>query len=168
MIARFDRKLDHWVLWEDEETQVVVQVAANWPAKYGGHVVVEQKRGASTPHSNYRLFAKMNIIAAVVQKGLEETGLAPHANIGSFANWAFRSPDGSFRKVKEGQRHRNLHVHVYGRDPEDPSWGDPLQQANWQEQQEGKYWGQIWTEKQIQRITAFLGLEVPRALGTLG
>jgi len=166
MKARFMKEMDYWILWEDEEIQVVVQGQANWPANYGGHVVVEQKRGTSTPYSDYRLFAEMNVIAAAVQKGMEELELAPHANIGSFANWAFRNPDGTFREVKEGQRHRNLHVHVYGRKPKDPSWGDPLQQANWQEQQEGKYWGQIWSENQIQRLAAFLGLEVPRALNS--
>jgi len=166
VIARFDRKADHWVLWKNLEIQVVVQRKANWPARYGGHVVVEQKRGTNTPYyGGYSLFGKMSVVAAAVQKALEEQKLAPHTNIQSNDNWAFRNPDGSFREVEEGQRHRNLHVHVYGRDPKDGSWGDPIRQANWREQHvEKKYWGQIWTENQLQRIAAFLELEVPIAL----
>lgn len=169
MMARIDRKDDHWVLWENPEIRVVVQKKANWPAKYGGHVVVEQqRRGASTPYSNYGLFAKMNVIAAVVQKALEEQELALHANIQSNANWAFRRLDGKFRDVKEGRKRRSLHVHVYGRRTEDPGWGEPIRPAYFKEQQfEKKYWGQIWSESQLQRIATFLELEVPEALRTL-
>lgn len=163
MIARFDREDDHWVLWENPEIRVVVQRKANWPAKYGGHVVVEQKIGAKTPYDDYALFGRMAVVAAVVQKGMEELGLAPHANIGSFANWAFRTPDGELREVQDGQKRRGLHVHVYGRRPEDRSWGDPLRQADWKEHfVDKKYWGRIWSENQVQRLAAFLELEVPR------
>lgn len=169
MKARFVEKLDHWLLWENPEIRVVVQERANWPARYGGHVVVEQKRGASTPYSDYALYAKMSVIAAAIQKGLEETDLVPHVNLQSNANWAFRKEDGSFRELKEGQRRRSLHIHVYGRCQEDPNWAEPIRPAYFREQQfEKKYWGQIWSENQLQRIAAFLELEVPRALRTFG
>lgn len=167
MMARFDERANHWVLWENPEIRVVVQQKANWPAKYGGHVVVEQKIGVKTPYDDYALFGRMSVVAAVVQKGMEETGLAPHANIQSNANWAFRKPDGGFRGIKEGQQCRNLHFHICGRDPKDPGWGEPIRPAYFKEQQEGKYWDEVWSEVQLQRIAAFLELEIPIGLRTL-
>ena len=159
-------KLKDYVLWENDKIRVVIQGKANWPAKYGGHIVVEQKMNISTPYSDYSLYAKMSVIAAAIQKVLEQTGLAPHANLQSNSNWAFRNEDGSFRDIKEGQNHRNLHIHIYGRKKgKDSNWGEPIRPAYWQEQQvEQKYWGQIWNKKQINKLTDFLNEEIPKAL----
>lgn len=161
---RHEKELDHWVLWEDREVRVVIQAKTNFPAEYGGHIVVEQKLEVKVPYGNYDLFSKMSIIAAIVQKELEEIGLAPHANIQSNANWAFRNSDGSLRSIKEGQAARGLHIHVYGRRPEDPGWAEPIRPACFQEQKAGKYWGKVFSEEQMRKLSELLQKEIPRAL----
>lgn len=161
---KYEKEFDHWVLWKDREVCVVIQAKTNFPAEYGGHIVVEQKLGVKVPYENYGLFSKMSIIAAVVQKVLEEIRLAPHANIQSNANWAFRNSDGSLRSIKEGQAARGLHIHVYGRRPEDPGWAEPIQPAYFQEQKVGKYWGKVFSEEQMRKLSKILQKEIPRAL----
>lgn len=156
--------MDHWVLWEDDQVRVVIQEKTNFPADYGGHIVVEQKLGVRVPYGDYRLFAKMSVVAAVVQRGLEDTGLAPHANIQSNANWAFREADGSSRDVEEGRKKRELHIHVYGRTPKDPGWGEPIRPANFQEQREGKFWGKIFSQEKMAELSDFLNKKVSLTL----
>jgi len=166
--VEFEEGFQHWILWRDKETKVVVQRRTNWPAKFGGHIVVEQHKEVSTPYEDYPLFSKMSVIAATVQKSLEKTGLASHANIQSNANWAFRTPTGEFREIKEGQEHRRVHIHVYGRTMEDPGWGEPIRPAYWEGQQIGqKYWGQVWSKEKMNKLATFLEKEIPRALKTL-
>jgi len=166
-MVRYEQECGHWVLWQDEEVRVVVQYKTNFPAEFGGHLVVEQKLETQVPYQDYRLFAKMSVVAAVVQKGLEVLDIAPHANIQSNANWAFRKPDSSYREVKRGKKHRSLHLHVYGRHPNDPNWAEPIRPAYHKEQQEGKYWGKVFSKKQRMELGAFLEEEVPRALQQL-
>ena len=163
---RYEREFDHWVLWEDSEVRSVIQTKTNFPAEYGGHIVVEQKLGVKVPYENYALFSKMSIIAAAIQKTLEEIGLAPHANIQSNANWAFRNSDGSLRSIKEGQAARGLHIHVYGRCPEDPGWAEPIRPAYFWEQKAGKYWGKFFSREQMRKLSELLQKEIPRALKT--
>jgi len=166
-MVKFDKEMDHWVLWEDNEVLVVIQRKTNFPAEYGGHIVVEQKKEIEVPYGDYRLFGKMSIVAAAVQKGLEKTGLAPHANIQSNANWAFRKTDDSFLDIEEGRKRRRLHIHVYGRTPKDPGWGEPIRPAYHQEQQQGKYWGKIFSQDKMVELSESLNKEIPTALQTL-
>ena len=162
--VEYDREKEQWVLFENSNIQVVIQSRTNFPAQYGGHIVVSQKVGAQTPYSKYALFAKMSVVAAAVQKGLEVTGLAPHANIQSNANWAFREINGSFLDVEEGKRNRRLHIHVYGRSPKDPNWGEPIRPAYHQEQQAYKYWGEVFIQLEMNKLAEFLSEEIPQAL----
>lgn len=165
--ARYDKKMSHWVLWEDDEVRVVIQIKTNFPAEYGGHIVVEQKLGVRVPYGDYRLFAKMSIVAAAIQKGLEETDLAPHANIQSNANWAFREADGAFRDVEEGRKQRGLHIHVYGRTPKDPGWGESVRPAYHEEQRQGKYWQKVFSQEKMNELSKFFKKEIPTVLQTL-
>lgn len=162
--VKFDEKSSRWILWKESGIRVVVEDPPNFPAEWGGHFMVEHGFQAATPYGNYLLFAKMSVVAAVVQKGLEILGLAPHANIQSNANWAFRRPDSSFRKVEEGKKRRKLHLHIYGRRPQDPNWAEPIHPAYHQEQMAGKYSGKIFTYEQMRRLSAFLAREIPTAL----
>ncbi len=158
---RFDKEKDHWVLWEDETIYVVVQRKTNFPARYGGHIVVGQKAGVKTPYENLGLFSDMMKMAAIVQKALETLHIAPHANIQSNANWAFRRMDGSFRDVLSGREKRLLHIHIYGRCPDDPNWGEPVRPAYHREQQrDGKYWNMIWPKKTLKKISDFIAKEI--------
>lgn len=165
--VRFDEAARHWIFWEDGAIRVVIQRDTNFPAEYGGHLVVEQKSGVKTPYGDYRLFARMAVVAAAVQKALEETGLAPHANIQSNANWGFRNPDGTFRTIEEGRSKRSLHLHVYGRKPKDPNWAEPVRPAYHAEQQAGKYFGKVFSAHQMERVRNFLQKEIPEALHCL-
>jgi hypothetical protein len=114
-VISFNAEHNVWVLWQDTDVEVVVPVKTLWPATYGGWVIVIQHQEVNTPHHNYPLFAKMSVIAAVVQKGLEHLDLAPHANIQSNANWAFRATDGTLTDLEEGRQQRRVHIHIFGR-----------------------------------------------------
>lgn len=78
-LVGFNPEKDVWVLWEDDEVGVIVPVKTGYPAHYSGWVIVVQNQNVKTPYDDYRLYAKMSVITATVQKGLEETGLAPSA-----------------------------------------------------------------------------------------
>jgi hypothetical protein len=159
---------DIWVLWEDDETGVIVPIKTSWPVHYGGWVIVVQNQNVKTPYDNYRLYAKMSVIAATVQKGLEEMGLAPHANIQSNANWAFRNRDGSLRDVEEGREKRKIHIHIFGRMFEDPSWADPILLPSHQEYNSSKkFWGKVWNKKDMDKLINFLEAEIPKAITEL-
>ncbi|MHA2300756.1 MAG: hypothetical protein ACXACD_07360 [Candidatus Thorarchaeota archaeon] len=162
----FNAKQNVWVLWHDTDVDVVVPVKTLWPAAYGGWVIVIQHQQANTPYHNYRLFAKMSVIAAVVQKGLEHLDLAPHANIQSNANWAFRTSDGALTDLEEGRHRRRVHIHIFGRRTQDPSWGDPIQLASYHEYTVMQDSENIWDETTLNQFSTFLLDEVPRALKT--
>ena len=165
----FDAENDVWVLWEDSEVRVCVPTKTSWPAHYGGWVVVFQKQNVvGAPYNDYRLFAKMSVIAAAVQNSLEYVGLAPHANIQSNANWAFRKSDGSLLNSKEGRERRKVHIHIFGRKVEDPAWADPIVLPTFQEYYATKdCWGKIWSEEDMNKLVRFLEYEVPLALNEM-
>lgn len=161
-----DADLPYWALWEDDKFRVKTLKNPNRPAEYGGHILVEQKSEVvKVPYDNYILFAKLSVIAAAVQKGVEKTGLAPHANIQCNANWSFRKPNGGLREVKKGKERRKVHLHVYPRLPVDPHWGDPAYLATHREQIiEEKYKGRIFTMPQMKKLKEFLEKEIPTVL----
>ena len=157
----------YWVLWGDSEVRVITEKNPLWPAKFGGHIVVEQlaldPKRVKVPHENYKLFAKMNVIAAAVQGGLEETSVADHANIQCNGNWAFRSSGGSLRRsCVGGQGYRRLHIHIFGRRKEDPNWGNPISLPTYQAR--GTYKGQCLNEASRDALCAFLETEISKAL----
>lgn len=156
----------YWVLWKDSEVQVITQESPLWPGEFGGHIVVEQlardEKKVKVPHENYKLFAKMNVIAAAVQKALEQTSVAYHANIQWNGNWAFRSLCGSLRNALVGQGYRRLHIHIFGRRTEDLSWGDPISLPTYQAR--GMYEGQCLNEVSRDALCAFLKTEIPKAI----
>ena len=155
-----------WVLWHDNEVDVVVPVKTLWPAEYGGWVIVaqHQQQQVNAPYHDYQLFAKMCVIAAVVQKGLEHLALAPHANIQSNANWAFRTTEGALTDLEEGRQRRRVHIHIFGRRTQDPSWGDPIQLAPYRDYAAMQESTDIWNETTLNQFSAFLSAEVPQAL----
>jgi hypothetical protein len=164
-LVGFDTDKDVWVLWEDSEVGVIVPVKTGYPAEYGGWVSVVQNKNVKTPYDNYKLYAKMNVIAATVQKGLELTGLAPHANIQSNANWAFRNRDGSIIDVEEGREKRRVHIHIFGRMVNGPAWADPILLPTYQEYNSSKkFWGKVWNKQEMNKLIKFLEAEVPKAL----
>ncbi len=148
-------------MWENNSLRIIAQKKANFPANYGGHFVVEQDLGVKTPYDDYFLFARMAVAAAVVQKGLEKLGLAPHANIQSNANWAFRREDGDLKDTEQGRSQRCLHIHIYGRHPDDPNWADPVRPATYWEQQAGKYWHKVFPEEKLEKLSCFIEKEIP-------
>lgn len=164
-----DADLPYWVLWEDGGFRVRTLENPNRPADHGGHILVEHKEGAvKVPYQNYVFFAKISVIAAVVQKAVEKTGISPHANIQCNANWSFRKPNGGLREVKKGKEKRKVHLHVYPRLPADPHWGDPAYLATYKEQIiEEKYKGRMFTMPQMVKLKEFLENEIPKALNTL-
>lgn len=162
----FNAEHNVWVLWQDTDVDVVVPMKTLWRAAYGGWVIVTQRQQVSTPYHNYRLFAKMCVIAAVVQKGLEHLALAPHANIQSNANWAFRTSNGGFTDIEEGRQRRRVHIHIFGRRIQDPSWGDPIRLAPYREYAVMQSTEDIWNEPTLKQFSAFLADEVPQALKT--
>ena len=162
----FDTEHHVWVLWHDAEVDVVVPVKMLWPAEYGGWVIVgqHQETPVNAPYHDYRLFAKMCVIAAVVQKGLERLALAPHANIQSNANWAFRATDGALTDLEEGRLRRRVHIHIFGRRTQDPRWGDPIQLASYRDYAAMQESTDIWSETILTQFSVFLADEVPQAL----
>ena len=133
---------------------------------YGGWVIVIQHQEVNAPYHDYRLFAKMCVIAAVVQKGIERLALAPHANIQSNANWAFRTNDGSFIDLEEGRQRRRVHIHIFGRRTQDPIWGDPIRLVSYREYAAMQDFNEVWNKTTLNQFSAFLAEEVPRALKT--
>lgn len=164
----FNAEHNVWILWNDAEINVVVPVKTLWPATYGGWIIVvqHQQQQVNTPYHNYRLFAKMNVIAAVVQKGLERLELAPHANIQSNANWAFRTTDGALTDLEEGRQRRRVHIHIFGRRTQDPGWGDPIRLAPYREYAVLQDSADVWNETTLNQFSTFLADEIPRALKT--
>lgn len=164
----FNVERNVWVLWHDAEVDVVVPVRTLWPAAYGGWVIVvqRQQKQVNTPYHDYHLFAKMCVIAAVVQKGLECLELAPHANIQSNANWAFRRTNGTLTDLERGRQQRRVHIHIFGRRTQDPSWGDPIQLAPHCKYVAFQDSEDIWNGTTLNQFSAFLVDEVPRALRT--
>jgi diadenosine tetraphosphate (Ap4A) HIT family hydrolase len=162
----FNTEHNVWMLWRDAEVDVVVPVKTLWPAEYGGWVIVvqHQQTQVNTPYHDYHLFAKMCVIAAVVQKGLERLELAPHANIQSNANWAFRTTDGTFTDLEKGRQRRRVHIHIFGRRTQDPSWGNPIRLAPYREYAAMQDSTDIWNEITLNQFSTFLANEVPRAL----
>lgn len=158
--------LSHWVLWEDDLFRIITLKNPNRPADHGGHIVVEQKSGEiSSPHQDYLFFAKLAILAAVVQKAVELTWIAPHCNIQMNGNWAWRNSDGSFLNVEDGIKRRRVHAHIYPRLSTDPYWGDPAYLATYEEQVlDRKYEGRYFTMLQMVKLKKFLEKEIPRAL----
>jgi hypothetical protein len=163
-MVKFIPKRNVWILWKDSEVEVVVPTNPLWPASYGGWVDVIQHQDMNTPYDNYRLFAKMSVIAASVQKGLEDTRLAPHANIQSNANGAFRNTDGTLINLEEGRQRRKVHIHIFGRRLEDSTWADPIQLATYQAYNAMKHSDDIWSEDKMNDLIKFLDNEIPRAL----
>jgi hypothetical protein len=141
-VISFNAEHNVWVLWHDADVEVVAPVKTLWPADYGGWVIV----------------------AAVVQKGLEHLELAPHANIQSNANWAFRTTDGTLTDLEEGRQQRRVHIHIFGRQTQDPSWGDPIQLAPYREYAAMQDSADVWNETTLNQFSAFLADEIPRAL----
>jgi diadenosine tetraphosphate (Ap4A) HIT family hydrolase len=166
-VIGFDAEHRCWVLWEDSGIQVVVPVKTLWPAEYGGWVVVLQHHDVNTPYVNYRLFATMSVIAATVQKGLEALGLAPHANIQSNANWAFRKTNGTVTLTEIGRQRRKVHIHIFGRSTDDPMWADPIQLGTYHEYTAMIPERNVWPEETMTRLTSFLADEIPKALTLL-
>ncbi len=164
-----DVDLPHWILWKNNSFQVKALENPNRPADHGGHILVEHKGVAvKVPCQNYVFFAKLSVIAAVVQKAVEETGLAPHCNIQCNSNWSFRKPNGGLRDIKKGRERRKVHLHVYPRFPADPYWADPAYLATYREQIiEEKYKGRTFTMPQMVKLKKFLEKEIPIALKTL-
>lgn len=167
---RFVKKADlpYWVFWENKEFRVRTLENPNRPADHGGHILVEAQKTVITPYDNYVLFAELSVIAAAVQKAVEETGLAPHANIQCNANWAFRKPNGGLRGTKAGREKRKVHLHIYPRLPADPHWADPAYLATHKEQiLEEKYKGRTFAMLQMKKLNEFLKKEIPISLNTL-
>ena len=164
-----DADLPYWILWENDNFRVKTLENPNRPANYGGHILVEQKSEvAKVPYDDYVLFAEISVIAAVIQKGVEETGIAPHVNIQCNANWAFRKPNGGLQEIEEGRKKRKVHLHIYPRLPADPHWADPAYLATHQEHiLEEKYRDDTFTMKQMEDLKQFLEKEIPTALTTL-
>ena len=164
----FNAEHNVWVLWHDAEVDVVVPVKTLWPATYGGWVIVvqHQQKQVNTPYQDYHLFAKMSVIAAVVQKGLECLEIAPHANIQSNANWAFRTTDGTLTDLEEGRQLRRVHIHIFGRRKQDSNWGDPILLAPYCKYVAFQDSEDIWNETTLEHFSTFLADEVPRALRT--
>jgi diadenosine tetraphosphate (Ap4A) HIT family hydrolase len=167
-VISFNAEHNVWVLWHDTDVEVVVPVKTLWPSEFGGWVIVvqHQQKQVNAPYHDYQLFAKMSVIAAVVQKGLEHLELAPHANIQSNANWAFRTTDGAFTDLEEGRQQRRVHIHIFGRRMQDPSWGDPIQLAPYRKYVALQDSEDIWNETTLSQFSTFLADEVPRALKT--
>jgi hypothetical protein len=163
-VISFNAEHNVWVLWHDADVEVVAPVKTLWPADYGGWVIVIQHQDVNTPYHDYHLFAKMSVIAAVVQKGLEHLELAPHANIQSNANWAFRTTDDTLTDLEEGRQQRRVHIHIFGRQTQDPSWGDPIQLAPYREYAAMQDSADVWNETTLNQFSAFLADEIPRAL----
>jgi hypothetical protein len=163
-VISFNAEHNVWVLWQDTDVDVVVPVKTLWRSTYGGWVVVTQHLQVNAPYHNFRLFAKMCVIAAVVQKGLERLALAPHANIQSNANWAFRTSDGALSELEEGRQRRRVHIRIFGRRTQDPSWGDPIRLASYHEYVAMQDTGEIWSENTLKQFSTFLADEVPQAL----
>jgi len=155
-----------WVLWQDRDVDVVVPMKTLWRATYGGWIIVTQRQQVCAPYDNYRLFAKMCVIAAVVQKGLEHLALAPHANIQSNANWAFRTSNGDLTDLEEGRHRRRVHIHIFGRQTQDPNWGDPIRLASYREYSIIQNAEDIWNDNTLKQFSTFLANEVPQALKT--
>lgn len=155
-----------WVLWEDSEVRVITPESPFWSGVFGGHIVVEQhvrdQGEVKVPYESYKLFAKMSVIAAAVQKALEETYTAHHANIQSNDNWAFRFLNGSLKDKYKGKGCRRLHIHIFGRKQEDPNWGNPIPSLVYQAR--GAYKGQCLNEVPRDKLCAFLETEIPKAL----
>jgi len=161
-----DADLPYWILWENSNFRVRTLENPNRPADHGGHILVEHKGGAvKVPYENYVFFAKLSVIAAVVQKAVERTGLAPHCNIQCNTNWSFRKPNGGLKEVKKGRGRRSVHLHVYPRLPDDPHWADPAYLATYKEQMiDEKYKGRTFTMPQMVKLKEFLKKEIPVAL----
>lgn len=161
--------LSHWVLWENDLFRVITLRNPSRPADYGGHIVVEQKNGKITsPYQDYPFFAKIAVIAAVVQKAVESTEIASHCNIQFNGNWAWKNPDSSPRSVEEGRKKRKVHAHIYPRLPADPYYGDPAYLATHKEQViERKYEGRFFPMLQMAKLKEFLEKEIPIALASL-
>jgi diadenosine tetraphosphate (Ap4A) HIT family hydrolase len=165
-VISFNAEHNVWAVWHDTDVEVVVPVKTLWPASYGGWVIVvqHQQKQVNAPYHDYHLFAKMCVIAAVVQKGLERLELAPHANIQSNANWAFRTTDGTLTDLEAGRQQRRVHIHIFGRRTEDPSWGDPIGLASYNEYAAMQNAEDVWNETTLNHFSTFLADEVPRAL----
>lgn len=159
----------HWVLWENNLSRVITLKNPNRPADHGGHIVVEQKNEKiSAPYQDYLFFAKIAVIAAVVQKAVESIGIAPHCNIQFNGNWAWRNSDGSLQAIEEGIKRRKVHAHIYPRLPDDPNWADPAYLATHKEQVVDQvYEGRCFTKGQILELKKFLEKEIPIALALL-
>ena len=168
-----DGWLSHWVLWEDKQFRVITLRNPNRPADHGGHIVVEKRiKGAGAavkdPYENYVFFAKISVIAAVVQKAVELTGIAPHCNVQFNGNWAWRNSDNSLRGIEEGKRRRAVHLHIYPRISDDPCWGNPAYLATYKEQVIDEiYKDRCFTMEQMERLKEFLEKEISTALQTL-
>lgn len=158
--------LSHWVLWENDLFRIITLKNPNRPADHGGHIVVEQKsEEISSPYQDYRFFAELSILAAVVQKAVESTEIAPHCNIQFNGNWAWKNSDSSLRDVEEGITKRKVHAHIYPRLPADPYWGDPACLATYKEQVlDRKYEDRAFTMSQMAELKEFLKREIPIAL----
>lgn len=160
--------LSHWVLWENEDFRIITLKNPNRPADYGGHIVVEQKgqeHPVRVPYEHYRFFAKISVIAAVVQKAVELTRIAPHCNIQFNSNWAWRSPNGGLRDLGEGKENRAVHAHIYPRTLHDPNWANPAYLATFQEHViDQKYRDRVFTMEQMIRLRDSLKREIPAAL----
>lgn len=160
--------LSHWVLWENEDFRIITLKNPNRPADHGGHIVVEQKVKecpVRVPYEDYRFFAKISVIAAVVQKAVELTRIAPHCNVQFNGNWAWRSPNGGLRELKEGKENRAVHAHIYPRTLHDPYWANPAYLATFQEHViDQEYRDRAFTMKQMIRLRDFLMREIPVAL----
>lgn len=165
----FNTEQNVWVLWRDAEVEVVVPMKTLWPAESGGWVIVvqHQQQQVNAPYHDYPLFAKMCVVAAVVQKGLEHLALAPHANIQSNANWAFRTTDGALTDLEEGRQRRRVHIHIFGRRTQDPNWGNPIQLASYRDYAAMQNSTDVWNEITLDHFSTFLAKEVPRALKIL-
>lgn len=169
MSAKWDPCKGHWVLWQDLDLHLraVVQKKANWPCEFGGHVVIEATRRIQAPPDNPALAAAMFLAAGVVGEVMVRLVLADHYNIHFNANWAFRAPDGQLRPQEIGIELRQLHAHVYGRREEDPFWGDPMVPANFAQQRLGIYWDHVWSQEQLDALSAGIEEFLPGVLYTL-
>lgn len=161
-----------WILWQDDQgIEVVALENPHWPKGLGGHIIVFGP-SKETPYEDYGIYAKMTVIAAACQKALSELSLAPHANIQINGNWAFRrreeSGEASAVSLEEGLASRRVHVHIYGRKPEDINWGDPIRLPNHRQFHEtNPYAGETWPEATLNDLAEFLDEEIPKALSCL-
>lgn len=104
-----------YVLWSNEEFQVLTLKNPHISAEEGLHVIVTPKQHVESAWSNPELCGKTFELAAHVCAAMERLGLAPWFNLQANGNWGLL-PGGVKR----------FHIHIYAR-RKGATWGMPVQ-----------------------------------------